>query len=595
MSYLVLARKLRPKTFRDIIGQEHIWKTLITAIKSNRVAHAFLFTGPRGTGKTSCARVLTKALNCLSPVDNEPCNTCENCVEINKGIATDVLEIDAASNRGIEHIRELREGVKFSPAKCAYKTYIIDEVHMLTTESFNALLKTLEEPPAHVKFILATTDHHKVPVTVISRCQRYDFTNISPHTMVQYLKKVAANESLNISESALMLIANHSAGGMRDALTTMDMLIGHSGNQIQDDNVVEILGLNNAKEIDELLYFIVERDLSRALGHFHSLTAKGRSLTQLITDLLRAVKDLSLVASLTADQIYWHHFLPGQFENYNYLAKQTTQATLQQYFQILLDIETQIKRSSQSKICAEMGIIKLCGVESIAGVSEVLTLLKEHAVPPKKKGLNLNNHPDLPDKPSSPFSTTSYHQTSDKQPTTPVIPAVPQSAEQTIDQQTKNGSKQIQPTTEQSLSTTTVPETQSPATGTKETPEDTSSTDEKTTVQAPPKDLSIEDYQENIIVEEPTPAPETASTESPLNQPSLPETKPPVASKTDPQIPVAQTPSKSDTTTPITSETDLQIPVTQTPLKPDTIPSETDLQIPVTQKPSTPVDSSKPG
>ncbi|MBT4289338.1 MAG: DNA polymerase III subunit gamma/tau [Deltaproteobacteria bacterium] len=389
MSYLVLARKLRPKTFHDIIGQEHIWKTLISAIKTNRVAHAFLFTGPRGTGKTSCARVLTKALNCLSPVEHEPCNQCENCLEINKGIATDVLEIDAASNRGIEHIRELREGVKFSPAKCTYKIYIIDEVHMLTTESFNALLKTLEEPPSHVKFILATTDHHKVPITVISRCQRYDFTNISSQPMVQYLKKVAASEDLNISESALMLIANHSAGGLRDALTTMDMLIGQSSNQIQDDEVVEILGLNNIKEVDQLLYFMVEKDLSKALGYFHGLTAKGRSLTQLITDLLRAVKDLSLVSSLKSDQIHWHQFLPEQYETYQYLSKQVTPATLQQYFQILLDVENQIKRSSQAKICAEMGIIKLCGVESIAGVAEVLTLLKEHSVLPKKKDLNL--------------------------------------------------------------------------------------------------------------------------------------------------------------------------------------------------------------
>jgi len=389
MSYLVLARKLRPKTFHDIIGQEHIWKTLISAIKTNRVAHAFLFTGPRGTGKTSCARVLTKALNCLSPVEHEPCNQCENCLEINKGIATDVLEIDAASNRGIEHIRELREGVKFSPAKCTYKIYIIDEVHMLTTESFNALLKTLEEPPSHVKFILATTDHHKVPITVISRCQRYDFTNISVPPMVQYLKKVAASEALNISESALMLIANHSAGGLRDALTTMDMLIGQSSNQIQDDEVVEMLGLNNIKEVDQLLYFIVEKNLSQALGYFHGITAKGRSLTQLITDLLRAVKDLSLVSSLKSDQIHWHQFLPEQYETYQYLAKQVTLATLQQYFQILLDVENQIKRSSQAKICTEMGIIKLCGVESIAGVAEVLTLLKEHSLPPKKKDLNL--------------------------------------------------------------------------------------------------------------------------------------------------------------------------------------------------------------
>lgn len=222
MSYLVLARKLRPMRFGDLVGQAHISKTLINAIRSDRVAHAFLFTGPRGTGKTSCARILTKALNCLSPIENEPCNACESCLEINQGIATDIIEIDAASNRGIEHIRELRENVKFSPAKCQFKTYIIDEVHMLTTESFNALLKTLEEPPAHVKFILATTDHHKIPTTVMSRCQRYDFSNIAMDDMLTYLKSVVAQEGISISDAGLNIIAKSATGGMRDALTALD-------------------------------------------------------------------------------------------------------------------------------------------------------------------------------------------------------------------------------------------------------------------------------------------------------------------------------------------------------------------------------------
>ena len=393
MSYLVLARKLRPAKFQGLIGQEHIGRTLRKAIKTDRVAHAFLFTGPRGTGKTSCARVLTKALNCISPLDHEPCNQCENCREITQGIATDVMEIDAASNRGIEHIRELRESVRFSPAKCTYKTYIIDEVHMLTTESFNALLKTLEEPPAHVKFILATTDHHKIPMTVISRCQRYDFTNIPPPAMVKYLKKVAHAESLHVSDSALYLIASHSAGGMRDALTVLDMLIGLGEKHIQDRDVVEVLGLNNAKEIDTLLTHIIEKDLASTLALFHDLTNKGRSLAQFITDLLKSVKDLTLVKSLPAEKIGWHEFLPDQLDGYRYLAPKTTNATLQQYFHILLDVEAQIRHSSQARICIEMGLIKMCSVESLVGVAEVISLLRGASPKsPPKTVLPVNQH-----------------------------------------------------------------------------------------------------------------------------------------------------------------------------------------------------------
>lgn len=376
MSYLVLARKLRPTRFCDLIGQESIWKTLINAIATNRVAHAFLFTGPRGTGKTSSARILTKALNCLSPVDYEPCNECENCVEINRGISADVMEIDAASNRGIEHIRELREGVKFSPAKCKYKTYIIDEVHMLTTESFNALLKTLEEPPSHVKFILATTDHHKVPSTVISRCQRFDFSNISTPVMCEYLRQVANNESIQLSDTAIDLIAKSSSGGVRDALTILDMLISFGGNEIDDAKVTELLGINDAREVDTLLRHVIEKNLEEALLLFQNLVKKGRSLAQLITDLMKAVKDLSLVVNLPGNQIQWREFLPDQLELYQFLSGKITAGTLQQYFQILLEIESQIKRSSQANICVEMGLIRMCSVESLAGIAEVISVLR---------------------------------------------------------------------------------------------------------------------------------------------------------------------------------------------------------------------------
>jgi DNA polymerase III subunit gamma/tau len=384
MSYLVLARKLRPNKFKELIGQDAIGKTLINAIKTDRVAHAFLFTGPRGTGKTSCARILTKALNCVSPVDAEPCGECENCIEIGQGISTDVVEIDAASNRGIEHIRNLRDSVKFSPAKCQVKTYIIDEVHMLTTESFNALLKTLEEPPDHVKFILATTDHHKIPPTVISRCQRFDFSNIPTDLMAEHLKTVAQLEKLDISDLALQLIARSSSGGMRDGLTIMDKLISFSDERIEDDKVIEILGINDARQIDQILGFIIEKNLDQALVLFQQITAKGHSITRLVTDLMKAIKDLNLVKSLPQERIQWLEFLPDQLELYRELAEKTTGAQLQQLFDIVLETEAQVKKSNQAKICVEMSLVKMCSLESLVGLGEVIALLRDSADPKKK-------------------------------------------------------------------------------------------------------------------------------------------------------------------------------------------------------------------
>ena len=243
MSYVVLARKLRPACFGDLIGQETAAQTLRNAVISDRVAHAFLFSGSRGVGKTSAARILTRALNCLNPDNGDPCNTCENCHEINQNASPDVYEIDAASNRGIENIRELRENVNYVPARCRYKVYIIDEAHMLTLESFNALLKTLEEPPSHVKFIFATTDPYKIPPTIISRCQRYDFLRIPIKKIADFLETVVAKENLEITRQALEMIARNSVGGMRDALTSIDQILSFTGTSATDQKVAQILGI----------------------------------------------------------------------------------------------------------------------------------------------------------------------------------------------------------------------------------------------------------------------------------------------------------------------------------------------------------------
>ncbi|MGK0288621.1 MAG: DNA polymerase III subunit gamma/tau [bacterium] len=384
MSYVVLARKLRPTQFHDLVGQEIIWKTLINAIEADRVAHAFLFTGARGVGKTSCARILTKALNCLAPINHEPCNECINCQEISENISPDVMEIDAASNRGIEHIRELRNHVKFAPAKCKFKTYIIDEVHMLTVESFNALLKTLEEPPEHVKFILATTDPHKIPQTVISRCQRFDFVRIPVKKMVKYLTSVAESEGIQVSSIALGMIAKSATGGMRDALTSLDMVVSYSGTTIQDEDVIQILGLNNSIEVDRLLEGIIQKNLKETITILHRLVDKGHSLSTVIIGLLSAVKDLTLVKSIPDSSYHWRDLLPEQLQLYQKLAEQTSMSALQQYFHVLLEIETQMKKSSQALICVEMGIVKLCSVDSLVGVAEVIEQIR--SVAKKKKG-----------------------------------------------------------------------------------------------------------------------------------------------------------------------------------------------------------------
>jgi len=400
MSYLVLARKLRPQRFVDLIGQEAIHQTLINAIKTGRVAHAFLFTGPRGTGKTSCARILTKALNCANPQEFEPCNRCESCLEINQGISADVMEIDAASNRGIEHIRELRESVKFSPSKGQYKTYIIDEVHMLTTESFNALLKTLEEPPSHVKFILATTDPHKIPSTVVSRCQRFDFCYIPQTKMVGYLEEVSAQEGIKISPNSLRLIARASVGGMRDALTTLDMLVSFSGTQVEEASVVTLLGLGGAQEMDRMVEALVHKDLGQVLASLENQLKKGRSLDRLLSELMTAVKDLSLVKELPPDKLGWRELLPEQMVLYQKLAESCTTAGLQQVFQILLETEHQIRRSSQAVLALEMALVKICRLAQVRGLAEILGLMGE--------------------------AKAGKRRTSEPAPTAPATPAVPE-------------------------------------------------------------------------------------------------------------------------------------------------------------------------
>src|SRR5512136_2782673 len=295
MSYLVLARKWRPQVFEEVVGQRPITQTLQNAISQNRVAHAFLFTGARGVGKTSTARILAKALNCENGPQINPCNHCTTCREISSGISMDVIEIDGASNRGIDEIRELRENVRYTPAKGRYKIYIIDEVHMLTPEAFNALLKTLEEPPPHVIFVFATTEPHKIPATILSRCQRYDFKRIPLREVIGSLRKIVEKEEIQISQRGLLSIAQESEGSLRDAQSLLDQVIAYAGKNIHDEDVAEVLGLIDRKMLSDTIEAIADRDVERCMKVIEHVYHFGYDLQHFCRELLQYLRNLILI------------------------------------------------------------------------------------------------------------------------------------------------------------------------------------------------------------------------------------------------------------------------------------------------------------
>jgi len=295
MSYLVLARKYRPQNFEELVGQSHITELLRKSIESGRIAHAFLFCGPRGIGKTSCARILAKSLNCQNGPTLKPCGECSACLEIAGGNSFDVIEIDGASNRGIDEIRTLRENVKFAPSYGRYKIYIVDEVHMLTSDAFNALLKTLEEPPEHVKFIFATTEIHKVPATILSRCQRFDFKRIQVEIIMANLQSICAKENLKANEEALFAIAKASQGSMRDALSILDQLSALSDKGIDAADVFSMLGMVEIEFLFDLTDALIARSCIKALDIFNQIIERGKDIKQLGKDLTEHFRHLMIV------------------------------------------------------------------------------------------------------------------------------------------------------------------------------------------------------------------------------------------------------------------------------------------------------------
>lgn len=370
-SYTVLARKYRPQTFAELVGQQHVATTLRNAIRQDRVAHAFLFTGSRGVGKTSSARIFAKALNCEHAPCDEPCNRCKSCVEITEGHSLDVIEMDAASNRSINDIRDVLDSVRYAPARDRYKIYIIDEVHMLTTEAFNALLKTLEEPPSHVIFILATTDPNKIPATIISRCQRYDFKRISDEDLYHHLKSIAQTELIAFEDSALRLIARSARGGLRDALSAMDQTIAFAEQPITGERAAEILGVASRETLMHMGKSILERHVDEALSCIQKVEHYGQNLSLFAFDFLEFLRDVAVVLSSPSGEV------PVALSNDERKTvwswrTLTSLDCVQRIFQIWYQTSELLPKSLSPRLLMEMAVIRMCRVEAVVPLDGIL-------------------------------------------------------------------------------------------------------------------------------------------------------------------------------------------------------------------------------
>lgn len=360
MSYTALYRKFRPATFEDVKGQDHIVTTLKNQIKAERTSHAYLFCGTRGTGKTTIAKIFARAVNCEHPVDGSPCGECAICRAISAGASMNVIEIDAASNNGVDSIREIVDEVTYSPAEGKYKVYIIDEVHMLSIGAFNALLKTLEEPPSYVIFILATTEVHKIPITILSRCQRYDFKRITIDTISDRMKELMEKEQVQIEEKAIRYIAKTADGSMRDALSLLDQCIAfHFGQELTYDKVLDVLGAVDTEVFSRLLRVILNGDVTGAISLLEEIVMQGRELTQFISDFTWYLRNLLLVK--TADGI--EDVIDISSENLVRLKEEAQMAendVIMRYIRVMSELSGQIRYASQKRILVEIALIKLC-------------------------------------------------------------------------------------------------------------------------------------------------------------------------------------------------------------------------------------------
>ncbi len=356
MGYTALYRKFRPLNFSEMVGQEHITRTLRNQVIEKRVGHAYLFNGGRGTGKTSAAKILARAVNCLNPKDGEPCNECEICKAILSGSLTDVVEMDAASNNSVEDIRAIRDEVNFLPTRAKYRVYIIDEVHMLSTGAFNALLKTLEEPPEHVKFILATTEPQKLPATILSRCQRFDFKRISTQDIIKRLEIICKESNIQISKEALELIAILSEGAMRDAISILERCAAEQTEEINEDKVRDLVGIPKITYINKLAKGIINKEPEEAINIVNTILEEGKDIDNFLWELIKYIKDILVYKSTSKLEIYNQE----EIKNIKELADSTDKERLLRLISELSELANNIKWSSQKAIMFEAGIIKAC-------------------------------------------------------------------------------------------------------------------------------------------------------------------------------------------------------------------------------------------
>ncbi len=388
-AYQALYRKWRPQVFADVVGQEHVTRTLMNEVRTGRHSHAYLFTGSRGTGKTTCAKIFAKAVNCEHPVDGDPCNCCETCKGIDAGSILDVVEIDAASNNGVDNIREIRDEANFTPVGGKYRVYIIDEVHMLSTGAFNALLKTLEEPPEHVKFVLATTEVHKLPATILSRCQRFDFHRISPEDIAARLLYVASEEGLDLTEGAANLIARLADGALRDALSILDQCIGQSAS-IDEATVNAVVGLAGRDYLFQLADSILQRNSAMALAQIDDLYNRSCDMERLCNELINHFRNL-MVCKAVKNPKELIVCSAVELAAYQSAAKKTSMSDILNTLNALGDALVLIRKGLNRRVEMEMALIRLC----TDGIYAETVADPEPAVIPERGQVPLNAAPTI--------------------------------------------------------------------------------------------------------------------------------------------------------------------------------------------------------
>jgi len=381
--YVVIARRYRPQAFDELIGQQHVARALGSAIESGRVGHAYLFTGARGVGKTSAARILAKALNCEQGPTPTPCQACDICQSVSGGDDVDVLEIDGASNRGIDEIRQLRQNVNIRPSRARYKIYIIDEVHMLTRDAFNALLKTLEEPPEHVKFIFATTDPNKIPITVLSRCQRFDFAGIDVPAIEQRLAQIAESEGVTADPEALTVLARRAGGSMRDSQSLLEQLLGAGGRSVTLADVTALLGTASSERVATLVERLCERDAAAALGELDAALAEGVEVGQLMEQLLGTYRDV-LAAAVGCAPAQFMFSTPSQTEVLQATADKLGVTTTLAIVQILEQTLGRMRASLHARILAELALVQISHLEDLDDLAQVIADLRDQQPAPER-------------------------------------------------------------------------------------------------------------------------------------------------------------------------------------------------------------------